>query len=57
MKEEMYSKALNDRLAELNNNMGQFFKGNLRSGQVLEFDTSVVILGDINAGAQVVSTR
>ncbi len=56
MKEEMYSKALNDRLAELNNNMGQFFKGNLRSGQVLEFDTSVVILGDINAGAQVVST-
>ena len=56
MKEEMYSKALNDRLAELNNNMGQFFKGNLRSGQVMEFETSVVILGDINVGAQVVST-
>lgn len=56
MKEEMYSKALNDRLTELNNNMGQFFKGNLRSGQVMEFETSVVILGDINVGAQVVST-
>ena len=27
----------------------------MRSGQVLEFDTSIVILGDINAGAQVVS--
>ena len=40
----------------INNNSGQFFKGNLRSGQVMEFETSIVILGDVNVGAQVVST-
>ena len=40
----------------INSNSGQFFKGNLRSGQVMEFETSIVILGDVNVGAQVVST-
>ena len=47
---------LNEKLMAMNANSGQFFKGNLRSGQVMEFETSVVILGDINVGAQVVST-
>ncbi len=40
---------------ELDSRTGQFYKGNLRSGQVLEFETSVVILGDVNPGAKVVS--
>ncbi len=34
---------------------GFFFKGNLRSGQVLDVETSIIILGDVNAGARVVS--
>lgn len=34
---------------------GKFYKGTLRSGQVLESETSIIILGDINPGATVVS--
>lgn len=54
--EEFFTRSLNDKLMQLNANTGQFFKGNLRSGHVMEFETSVIILGDVNAGAQVVST-
>ena len=46
--EEYFTQSLNDRLMQMNSNTGQFFKGNLRSGHV--------ILGDVNAGAQVIST-
>ncbi len=34
---------------------GQFYRGTLRSGQVLETETSVVVIGDVNPGARVVS--
>jgi septum site-determining protein MinC len=40
---------------ELGNNTGQFYKGILRSGTSLEFETSAVIIGDVNHGARVVS--
>ena len=33
-----------------------FHKGSLRSGQRLEVDSSVVIIGDVNAGAEVIGT-
>lgn len=55
-REAYFNKTLEEKLMALNSNTGQFYKGTLRSGQVLEFDTSIVILGDVNAGAQVVST-
>lgn len=54
-KEKIFKQCLNDKLMELSNNTGQFYKGNLRSGQVLEFETSIIIIGDVNAGAKVVS--
>lgn len=54
-KEQLMSKSLNQRLMELSSNTGQFYKGNLRSGQVLEVETSIVVIGDINNGAKVVS--
>lgn len=54
-KEKIFKQCLNDKLMELSSNTGQFYKGNLRSGQVLEFDTSIIIIGDVNAGAKVVS--
>ena len=54
-KEELYKKTLEDKLLELENNTGQFYKGILRSGASLEFETSVVIIGDVNNGARVVS--
>lgn len=34
---------------------GQFYKGTLRSGQVLNCETSAVILGDVNPGAKLVA--
>lgn len=53
--EEAFRKTLNQRLMELENNTGQFYKGILRSGASLEFETSVIIIGDVNHGARVVS--
>lgn len=34
---------------------GEFYRGNLRSGQVLENVSSIVIAGDVNAGARIIS--
>ncbi len=54
-KEKLLEKSLEQRLMALTTNTGQFYKGNLRSGQVFESETSVIILGDVNPGAKVVS--
>ncbi|NLO08521.1 MAG: septum site-determining protein MinC [Clostridiales bacterium] len=54
-KEELFQKTLEQKLMELDNNTGQFYKGILRSGASLEFENSVVIIGDVNNGARVVS--
>ena len=35
--------------------VGMFYKGTLRSGQKLEADDSIVILGDVNPGASVIA--
>lgn len=53
--EETFRKTLDQKLMELSNNTGQFYKGILRSGASLEFETSVIIIGDVNHGARVVS--
>lgn len=53
--EESFKKTLDQKLLELSNNTGQFYKGILRSGASLEFETSVIIIGDVNRGARVVS--
>lgn len=34
-------------------NISKFYKGNIRSGQVLEFTGSMIIIGDVNPGALV----
>ncbi|SFR99580.1 septum site-determining protein MinC [Anaeromicropila populeti] len=54
-KEHLFEKTLNEKLMELSSNTGQFYKGNLRSGQVLEVETSIIVIGDVNNGAKVVS--
>lgn len=54
-REEIFRKTLEEKLMEVSNNTGQFYKGILRSGASLEFETSVVIIGDVNNGARVVS--
>ena len=33
----------------------KFYKGSIRSGQKMEFEGSLVILGDVNAGAEVLA--
>lgn len=34
---------------------GQFYKGTLRSGQQIESETSMIVLGDVNPGAKVIA--
>lgn len=55
-REQYFKKSLEEKLNDLSTQNGQFYKGTLRSGQVLECETSVVILGDVNPGAKVIST-
>ena len=51
---EAYMKEiLEDRKKELSASDGKFYKGTLRSGQSLESDASVVVVGDVNPGASV----
>lgn len=58
--EELHKRSVEERmqeqrLMELDRSNGQFYKGNLRSGQVLETETSIIIVGDVNQGATVTS--
>jgi len=53
--ERRYREALARREQAQKANVGHFYKGTLRSGQVLESEGSVVILGDINPGAKVIA--
>lgn len=55
-REEMFKKSINEKLGELSPQSGQFYKGTLRSGQVLESESSLVILGDVNPGAKIISS-
>ena len=43
-------------LVEESDNTGRFYKGTLRSGQALECETSIIIIGDVNPGAKIIST-
>ena len=54
-KEQRMKAALETRDEEEATRTGQFYKGTLRSGQLLECDTSIVVLGDVNPGAKVIS--
>ena len=53
--EQSFAQTIQKQPAQPDYNTGQFFKGNLRSGQVLDVETSIIILGDVKAGAKVVS--
>lgn len=46
-------KALNEKLMELSSQTGQFYKGTLRDGDVLESEASIVVIGDVERGARV----
>ena len=55
LREKYFKKAVEDKLEELSSHTGQFYKGTLRSGQMLESDSSLIILGDVNPGAKVIA--
>jgi len=53
--EKKFQKSVQETLMEFDASTGQFYKGHLRSGQVLEFEKSVIVIGDINPGASIIS--
>ncbi|MBO4902545.1 MAG: septum site-determining protein MinC [Lachnospiraceae bacterium] len=55
-KDQEYLKAASKFAQSGDHTDGQFYKGTIRAGQVLETDSSVIILGDINPGAEVISS-
>ena len=42
---------------EVMENAGQFYKGTLKDGQVLETENSVIVLGDVYPGASIISNK
>lgn len=38
-------------------NLAQFYKGGLKNNQVLETDSSIIILGDVNPGSHIISKK
>ncbi len=48
-------KALNEKLMELSAATGQFYRGCLRSGETIDSETSIVVIGDVEQGARIVS--
>ena len=40
---------------EIDTSEAKFYKGSIRSGQKMEFEGSLIILGDVNGGAEVVA--
>lgn len=52
---EQYKVAVTRALEQKQTDDGQFYRGTLRSGQFLESETSIVIIGDVNPGAHVTS--
>lgn len=54
-REDLFKASIEEKLNQLDHNLGQFYKGILRSGSSLEFEDSAIIIGDVNVGARVVS--
>ena len=55
LKEELIRRKIDQFEEEQAGKTGEFYKGTLRSGQVLDCESSVVVIGDVNPGAKVIS--
>lgn len=51
--EQLHKRIVDQSLGEIKDHDGQFYKGTLRRKQVLESDSSIVIIGDVEMGATV----
>ena len=56
IREERFKKKLDQIAISEDISLTKIHKGYFRSGQMMEFDTGVIIIGDINPGAKVVAT-
>lgn len=54
-REQLFKKKIEDYEQNVAGNTGEFYKGTLRSGQILKCDTSIVIIGDVNPGARIIA--
>lgn len=54
-KELIYKRAVTQCLSEREKSDGQFYRGTLKRRQLLESESSIVILGDVEFGAKVVA--
>ena len=52
---DAHYEAVQREYAKAMSSQGEFYRGTLRSGQVLESEASITIIGDVNPGAKVVS--
>lgn len=53
--EVIYRNALANTMANFQKREGQFYRGTLKKHQVIESDSSIVILGDVELGAKVIA--
>lgn len=54
--DQQFQNAIEQKLKSNNSNSeGQFYKGTLRSGQVLEAESSIIVLGDVNPGGRIIA--
>lgn len=53
--EQIHKRMLDESLKMIHERDGQFYKGTLRGRQILESETSIVVIGDVDAGATVAS--
>lgn len=56
-KNRIYGKALEEfrRKRHEEESAGQFYRGTLRRGQILETESSIIVLGDVNPGSSVIA--
>jgi len=52
---DMFKKQIDTYYDSIAGRNGEFYRGTLRSGQVLESVSSIVIVGDVNPGARIIS--
>lgn len=50
-----FEQAVDTSISDYNSVNARLYRGNLRSGQSVEMETGVIILGDVNPGASVIS--
>lgn len=55
LKEHYYNDTIEKTNKILSEQIGLFYKGTLKSGQAIEADESIIIIGDVEAGASVTS--